>query len=122
MKRALALTLIALHMCSFAWAQSRQDQRRVEEEKRKDLSSSEFHLPEAREFSPPDTSLGQNAYFAELLTKEVAGLSDAYKTLVILMGVADQFNDVDSQFDFLNQQVILLFIMLQTVEPKIYKK
>ena len=107
MKRVLILVLLVLYMCPFSWAQSTQDKRRVEEGKRKDLFPSEFYLPEAKKFSPPDIHSGQNAYFSELLTKEVAGLSDAYKTLVILMGADGRFRDIDSQFDFLKGKGII---------------
>lgn len=107
MKRVLVLALLVLHMCSFSWAQSIQDKRRVEEEKRKDLSSSEFYLPDAEKLSPPDVRSGQNAYFEELLTKEAASLADAYKTLVILIGTDGQFRDVDSQFGYLEGEGII---------------
>ena len=107
MKRVLVLALLVLHMCPFSWAQSIQDKRRVEEGKRKDLSPSEFYLPEAKKLSPPDVRSSQNAYFAELRTKEVADLSDAYKTLVILMGMDGQFRDSNSRFDFLNGEGII---------------
>jgi len=107
MKRVLVLALVILNMCPFSWAQSIQDKRRVEEGKRKDLSPSEFYLPEAKKLSPPDVHSGQNTYFSELLTKEVADLSDAYKALVILMGAGDRFRDIDSQFDFLKGEEII---------------
>ena len=107
MKRVLILVLLVLSMCPFSWAQSTQDKRRVEEGKRKDLFPSEFYLPEAKKVSPPDVHSGQNVYFSELLTKKVAGLSDAYQTLVILMGADSRFRDIDSQFDFLKGEGII---------------
>ena len=107
MKKVLILALLALQMCSFSWAQSVEDKRRVEEGKRKDLSPSEFYLPEAKKLSLPDVHSGQDAYFSELLTKEAANLSDAYRVIVILMGEDSRFRDIDSQFDFLKGEGII---------------
>ncbi|MBN1869303.1 MAG: hypothetical protein JW847_01830 [Candidatus Omnitrophica bacterium] len=107
MKRALILVVLLLQISSWSWAQSTQDKRRVEEEKRKDLSSSEAYLIEAKEVRPEDLDLEQNAYFSKLLTKEVADVSDAYRVLVILMGLDDRFSDLDSQIHFLDQEGII---------------
>jgi hypothetical protein len=101
MKRLLILILISIGLCSVALAQSPEDKRRVEEEKRQDLKLSEFYLPEAEPVKVQEDRSDQNSYFEELMTKEVAVLSDVYKTLTILMGAGDQFSDLDSQYDFL---------------------
>lgn len=107
MQKILVLALVVLQMGSYSWAQSLEDRRRVEEEKRMDLSSSEFYLPEAGEFGSSEVVPGQNAYFSRLITKEVADLSDAYQALVVLMGVDGQYPDTASQFDFLKGEGII---------------
>lgn len=101
MNRLLILILISMNLCQISLAQSPEDKRRVEEEKRQDLKLSEFYLPEAEPIAAQVDESDQNAYFSQLFTKEVAVLSDAYKALTILMGVGDQLSDPDSQYDFL---------------------
>jgi hypothetical protein len=108
MKRVPALILLLTTvMCQISMAQSLEDKRRVEEEKRKDLLASEVYSVEIQEVSPPEAGSGQNVYFTRLLSEDVAVLSDAYKTLVILMGLDDQFSDTDSQLTFLREKGIV---------------
>lgn len=107
MKKILALAILSFYVCSLSWAQSIQDKRRVEEEKRKDLSLSEFYLPEAKKMDMPDVQEGQNTYFSQLFTKETADLADAYKALVILMGAEGRYPDTASQFAFLKEEGII---------------
>lgn len=107
MRRLLVLIFISIGLCQIALAQSPEDKRRVEEEKREDLKLSEFYLPEAEEAVVQVDESNQDAYFKGLLSKEVAALSDAYKTLTILLGVGDQFSDLDSQFNFLIENEIV---------------
>lgn len=108
MRRILTAILILLSLCQVSLAQSPEDKRRVEEEKRGDLRLSEFYLPDSQVITRPADKSNENAYFAQLLTKEIASLSDAYQTLVILMGVSDQFSNLDSQYDFLMKNGIVL--------------
>jgi len=108
MSKLLILVLILTSLCQIALAQSLEDKRRVEEEKRKDLKLSEFYLPDAEvTIALSVDESDQNAYFTGLLSKEVAVLSDAYKTLTILMGAHDQFSDINSQFNFLVENGIV---------------
>jgi hypothetical protein len=88
-------------------AQSPEDKRRVEEEKRGDLKLSEFYPPESEAAAPSVDRSGQNAYITKLLKKDVSDLSDAYQALVILMGAGDQFSGPDSQYDFLVENGIV---------------
>jgi len=107
MRKILILIFIFVSLCQITLAQSPEDKRRVEEEKRKDLKLSEFYLPEAQMAAVQVDESDQDAYFKGLFSKEVAVLSDAYKTLTILLGVGGQFRDTDSQFNFLVENGIV---------------
>jgi len=96
-----------MSISQISFAQSLEDKRRIEEGKRKNLLPSEFYLSETKKVSPPVVDSRLNDYFSKLLSKEVANLSDAYKTLVVLLGVEDQFNDPDSQFNYLKEKGIV---------------
>jgi len=107
MRQLLILIFILVSLCQIALAQSPEDKRRVEEEKRRDLKLSEFYLPEVQVTITQVDESDQDSYFKGLLSKEVAVLSDAYKTLAILLGAGDQFSDLDSQFNFLVENGIV---------------
>ena len=107
MKRLLLFILLFMNICPVLWAQSLEDKRRVEEEKRKNLAPSESYLLEIKEVSPPVTHSDQDSYFSELLTKRVATLSDAYRVLIVLTGKDIQFLDLESQFDFLSKEGVI---------------
>lgn len=107
MSRLCVLVLILLNISQISLAQSPEDKRRIEEEKRQDLKLSEFYLPEAEPVTAQVDETAQNTYFLQLLSKDVAVLSDAYKALTILMGVDDQFSDLDSRYDFLAENGIV---------------
>ena len=107
MKKTLVLIFILIGLCHVAWAQSLQDKRRVEEGKRQDLKLSEYYFPQdgppivEAENTDPDT------YFKQLFSKEAAGVSDAYRTLVILLGVDDQYPNTEAQFQYLKKEGII---------------
>lgn len=99
--------LLFLGVCGISSAQSLDVKRGIEEEKRKYLLPSQSYLSEKKEISLSDADFSQDAYFSELLSKKTAFLSDAYKVLIILMDMQDQFNDLDSQFNFLSEKRII---------------
>ena len=98
---------ILINVCQISFAQSFEDKRRVEEGKRKDLFPSEQYLSETKEASPPEDDFSLNQYFSKLLAVEVATYSDAYKSLVVLLGVEGQYNDTGSQFRYLRETGII---------------
>ena len=107
MKRFIIICLILLGIANIASAQSLEDKRRIEEEKRTELAPSESYAVKIKKVDPQNLNFPQKAYFSELLSKKVARLSDGYKTLVILMGMADRLTDTDSQWRFLNKEGII---------------
>jgi hypothetical protein len=107
MKRIALFLLLFLSLCRISQAQSIEVRRRIEEEKRQDLAPSEFYRAKIEETSLPDAGSGQEAYFTELLAKETADLSDACRTIVLLMGMNDQFSDRQARFNFLKEEGII---------------
>lgn len=107
MKVILILILIAIWVPQNVLARSSEDKRRIEEGRRKNLRSSESYLSTRDEVATSSIDSTKNAYFSELLSKDVAMRSDAYKILAILMGVENRFKGRDSQFNFLKEEGII---------------
>lgn len=106
MKRVLWLCLYLVLLPSLLIAQSLEEKRRIEEEKREDLRPSEVQIPEDKK-KPPMVSPIDLAYFIELMPKKVTFRYDACKVLVILMGVEEQYIDLDSQIAFIKEKNLL---------------
>ena len=107
MKKTLSLFLFLIFFSSLLMAQTSEEERRIEEEKRQSLRSTEESIFEKREpgFRPTDsTELG---YFRELLSRRVIFHYDACRALVILMGVENQYKDLNSQIAFLKEKNII---------------
>ena len=109
-KKALILALLILCICRLVSAQSVQDKRRVEEEKRQDLRASEYYLPETKPIKPEavkEADATRNQYFKGLVSKESVTMADAYRCLTILMGAGNRFGDPASRHAFLVENGIL---------------
>lgn len=107
MKKVLSLCLFLIFFSSLLMAQTSEEERRIEEEKRQSLHSTEERIFEKRElgFRPTDsTELG---YFRELLSRRVIFHYDACRALVILMGVENQYKDLNAQIAFLKEKNII---------------
>ncbi len=122
MKRAFTFIIFIL-LCQFLQAAEvprLEERRRVEEQKRDSLRPSEAHpedyfitTPEKEQEAPVKPLEPVDIlYFTELLQRRIAYRYDACKVLVVLMGVEDEFVDLDSQVKFLAENDIL---------PKKYK-
>ena len=107
MFRICVFILVCLSFIHPVSAQSLEDKRRVEDEKREDLRPSESYLTEIQEVQPDQAHADQKAYFTRLLSQDTASLADVYKTLVTLMGLGDQVKDPDAQYDFLRVNKII---------------
>jgi len=88
-------------------AQTIQDQRRVEQEKREQLRPSENRLIERRELLPEEAETSQQTYFRNLFSKKTATLSDAYTVMLILMAQELPGQSFTDQRDFLKNKNIL---------------
>ncbi|UCC94869.1 MAG: hypothetical protein JSW40_08665 [Candidatus Omnitrophota bacterium] len=86
-------------------AQSLEDRRRVEEEKRDSLRPSEARIAEEQESSK--SSPIQEDYFQKLLSKDTASFSDTCIVLAILMRIEDKYSDFDSQVVFFKERGIV---------------
>ena len=88
-------------------AEKPEDKRRIEEEKRRSLRSTEVEvLQEKPQVSASDASI-DFSYFKELLSRRVTFGYDACRVLVVLLGVEQQYRDIDSQISFLKQRNII---------------
>lgn len=92
---------------SLAISQTLEEKRRIEEKKRESLKPSEVQIGKEKEAAPLIISPLDLAYFTELMPKKVTFRYDACKMLVILMGVEDEYLDLDSQTAFLKEKNLL---------------
>jgi len=107
MKKLTLFFLLCIFLPTFLWAKTAEDNRRIEEEKRESLRSTEEQLYQREQLSPAPAERIDVSYFRELLSKRVAFLSDASKALVILLGVEAQEKDFASQTAFLKEKNIV---------------
>lgn len=107
MKKVLLLCLCLILLPSLLMSETQGEKRRVEEEKRESLQPSEIQIVRKKENIRPQISLLDIDYFTELLPKQVTFGYDACKALVILMGVEDEYLDLDTQITFLKERKLL---------------
>ncbi|MCK5504751.1 MAG: hypothetical protein KAJ10_06290 [Thermodesulfovibrionia bacterium] len=88
-------------------AETAEERRRIEEEKRDELRSSEGHPLKQQEEKTLPLSFVDRIYFAELMTRKISYRYDASKIFVLLMGVENQYIDMDSQIIFLKEKNFL---------------
>ncbi len=92
---------------SLLMAQTPEQARRIEEEKREALRPTETQAVKEKKTSPPPLDPLDLIYFAELMLKKVAFRYDACKALVLLTKVENQYIDLGSQIIFLRGKKIL---------------
>lgn len=88
-------------------AETAEEKRRIEEEKRDELRSSETHPSRQQEEKTLPLSFVDRIYFAELMTRKISFRYDASKIFVLLMGVENQYIDMNSQIIFLKEKNFL---------------
>lgn len=107
MKKSLFLLLILLFLPSFLLAKTAEDDRRIEEEKRKSLAPTEIEILRKKPaILEPREPVGLD-YFRELLSKDIALNSDLSKAIAVLLGIEDAQPNFDSQLSFFKQDGIL---------------
>lgn len=105
--RKIAVIIACLSLIpSISAAETLEQKRRVEEEKRGELRSSEGRVEERAARPAPITPIDL-IYFAELAEKRIAYRYDACKAMVVLLGVEDEYIDLDSQIAFLRENRLL---------------
>lgn len=106
MKRTLILCLYLVLLPSPLMSENLEEKRRIEEIKRESLKPSEVRVGEEKE-APSPASLVELAYFTELTQKRITFRYDACRLLVLLMGVEEQYLDLDSQVAFIKEKNLL---------------
>ncbi|MFC1708496.1 hypothetical protein ACFL2J_00350 [Candidatus Omnitrophota bacterium] len=107
MNRVFLVLICLIFFVSSAFAQTAEETRRVEQEKRDSLSTTEELRYEKKEPSLQPSQAVDYDYFQHLLTKRVTLFSDGCKTLTILMGIGSQYPDFDSQLRFFQENSII---------------
>ena len=92
---------------SLLMAQTPEQIRRIEQEKREALRPTEARAVKEKKASPPPLDPLDLIYFAELMLKKVAFRYDACKALVLLVKVENQYIDLGSQITFLREKKLL---------------
>ncbi len=105
------LMLISFCSVTLAGAASRpEDDRRIEEQKRNKLKSTEVHRP-LKESKPskvaPPISEADFTYIAQLPARQVTYGYDLAKLLVILDGVESDYVDLSSQVKYMKEKKLL---------------
>jgi len=109
----IILNNILLFPNSNSSAATTEAERRIEEEKRESLSISEAVIAVKDEDVLLEDEVN-DIYFEALLPRKVTYISDAFKILVILLGVENKYADFESQKDFLiERQVVPQKIQIQ---------
>ncbi len=107
MKKILGILLIIAVFPSLLMAGITEENRRIEEKKRKSLRPTEGRVIKEKKRVTPSLDPVDLVYLAGLMSKKVAYRYDAYKALTILMRVEDQYFDLGSQVVFLKNKNIL---------------
>ncbi len=106
MRKTFIFTALLVLTPFLIFGGTREDKRRIEEEGRQSLRSTEAGSYERQPISGRQEPTGPD-YFQELLAKDYARHSDACMVLAVLLG-ADQGNtDFYSQVNYLKQQDII---------------
>ena len=88
-------------------AQSLQGERRIEEEKRKDLRPTEVAAPAPSTTPPSSLDRIDQDYLMEFLLRRVTFRRDLCKVMVLLFGVENEYISLDSQIAFLKESKLL---------------
>ncbi|HBR15906.1 MAG TPA: hypothetical protein DD723_10290 [Candidatus Omnitrophica bacterium] len=101
MRKVSVLLILLVVGPTWVRAQSVEEKRRIEEERRQDLLPGEVLSPEHQEMGVPESVFDKQIFFADLLSQEAILRSEAYQAFVILMGVENQYKETTAQFHFL---------------------
>lgn len=121
-KRPLVLFFIFyFFLLSVVWAETIEQDRRIEEEKRESLKPT-FATPKVPETvkpieKPPVPQPLKELYLIQLLPKKFVYRYDAAKSIVILMGGDDEYISLDSQVAYLKEKRFLPKRFEKTFDP-----
>ncbi len=125
MTRCLLLILLFLLPSPMASAQTVEQDRRIEEQKREELKPTvaapaiSTPQPPIGATAPPPVPLpSEDLYFLKLAQKRIAYHYDAAKAIVILMGVDEEYLDLTSQVGYLQEHGLLPARLHDTFDPR----
>lgn len=105
--RIIFFVFLGFSLIFSAFSQNAKTDRRIEEEKRLSLQSSEViavGLNPANEVTNRDHT---SQYLNQLFLKKITRRYDLYKVITIILGVESEYIDFDSQFEFLKRNNII---------------
>ena len=107
MKRIFIILFFFIISPSLLTATTPEEERRVEEEKRGSLQATEVRpFKEKQVVSPPLAPIDM-VYFAELMPKRVTFGYDICRVLIMLLGVENEYIDLNAQITFLKEKNII---------------
>jgi hypothetical protein len=108
MRKILCLLFPLLLLYANLYARQPQENRRIEEDKRGSLISTESALPKRETQSLPASSKPlEIRYLSKLQEKDAATLDDATLTIALLLGSKDNFNDFKKRLIYLEERGIV---------------
>lgn len=110
--------LCLLLFCFPSYARTTSE-RRIEEDKRKQLSPSEVHAKQ--EIIPPSTELDRadESYLNQLAFRKISYRYDLYKTITLLKGVEMQYFDLNAQILYIKNNKLAPQNILANPEPNL---
>jgi len=118
MKKICLIAMVFLICAHNAAAQSIQEKRRIEEEKRQGLApAQEYSHIDMQSAEQPATPV-EPEYFKSLLSRKVVFFADACKVMTLLLGRQDEYPDTVSQITFLEENNILPQDLSSRPDPK----
>ncbi|MFH1640398.1 MAG: hypothetical protein ABIA66_00385 [Candidatus Omnitrophota bacterium] len=122
MKKLLLLLFFIVLFPAVLIAQTHQDSRRIEEEKRESLLPTERSIPEQTTIQTLDQYPDTSAYFQELVRKPVATFADAARVVVLLSGEQDSIQSFTLERSLLRERGIIGSELADVKENKTLRK
>ncbi|MBN2120824.1 MAG: hypothetical protein JW734_07205 [Candidatus Omnitrophica bacterium] len=117
-KRLFVLFIFLFSLCPALFSEPPRQDKRIEEEKRKDLKQSQEPLAEETKKELTATQEVGFDYFRSLISKEIALQADACKSLAVLLNIDQEFQDLPSQINALKQKNIIPKKLTSSFNPQ----
>lgn len=116
LKFILNICLLIFCLPSFATTTS---ERRIEEDKRKQLFNSEVHAKEQTTTKSSELDRADQSYLNQLAFRKIAYRYDLYKTITLLKGVEMQYFDLNAQILYIKNNKLAPKNVLNNPEPNL---
>lgn len=100
MRLLLILLIILTHYFCYAYGATDVEERRIEEEKRQQLKSTEAQFYEESKTTVKEDVISTRQFLGQLTSKDVVDHRDAAQTLAILLGKDDDLKSFEDQRQF----------------------